>query len=91
MTEHNGRDERATDPAPDGNLDQQITELLGAVREVSRLAVSLETTLLRVQLAQRTLEHRASIERQKRIADRRWLVDLEQRVRDLEQPAEAAE
>jgi hypothetical protein len=69
------------------NIDRQITELLGAVREASRVAVKLETTLLRVQLAQRTLEHRANVERQKRIADRRWLVDLEQRVRELEDVA----
>jgi hypothetical protein len=84
------RNDRPTDPAPAGNVDAEITELLGAVREVSRVAVKLETTLLRVQLAQRTLEHRANIERQKRIADRRWLVDLEQRVRELESPAPVA-
>ncbi len=83
--------ERPTDPAPDGgNIDREITELLGAVREVSRIAVNLETSLMRVQLAQRTLEHRANVERQKRIMDRRWLVDLEKRMRVQEAP-EAAE
>ncbi len=79
--------DRPTDPAPEGDLEAEIHELLGAVRNVGDLATRLETALLRVQLAVRTLEHKVNVDRENRINDRRWLADLERRVRVLEDTA----
>lgn len=75
--------EHPTDPAPAG-VEGDLAEALGAVREVSALAVRLETALLRLSLAIVTLEHRANAEREKRHNDRLWLVDLERRMRAQE-------
>lgn len=75
--------EHPTDPAP-GGVEGDLAEALGAVREVSALAVCLETALLRLSLAIVTLEHRANTDREKRHNDRLWLVDLERRMRAQE-------
>lgn len=85
--------ERETDPAPSvpaGQLGQQLAELELACARVGELVGKVMYTVNAIKVSQLTVEHRTHAIHEAKINDRRWLVDLERRVRELEAP-EAAE
>lgn len=75
-----------TIPASDGegNVGEMIAELQLALANVGELIDKLSLTLTRVKLAQLTGEHRINVQRANHVAERRWLVDLERRMRAVE-------
>lgn len=81
------RDDRPTDPAPkdhEARLAQQLAELELALARVGELVGRVNHTVSLIKLAVQTTEHQVSTIREAKRNDRRWLVDLERRLRGVE-------
>lgn len=91
MTEHRDRD---TIPAPsdiEGKLGYQLAELEMALARVGECTGKLLQTVNAIKVSQLTVEHRTHAISEAKRNDRRWLVDLERRMRALEGEGTAAE
>jgi hypothetical protein len=86
--------DRPTDPAPsdpEAQLGQQLAELELAIARVGELCGKVNYTVNAIKISQLTAEHTVRTIREAKHNDRRWLVDLERRVRHLEAEQTAAE
>jgi hypothetical protein len=82
--------DRPTDPAPtdpEARLGQQLAELELALARVGELVGKVHYTINAIKVSQLTAEHRTHAISEAKRNDRRWLVDLERRVRELESTA----
>ncbi len=89
----NGKD-RDTIPAPtdyEAKLGVQLAELELALARVGELVGRVQHTVSAIKMSQLTVEHRTHTISEAKRNDRRWLVDLERRVRELEASPEPAE
>jgi hypothetical protein len=87
-------DNQDTERAPEdleGRLGQQLAELELACARVGECLGKVAYTVNAIKVSQLTVEHRTNTISEAKRNDRRWLVDLERRVRDLEAAATAAE
>ena len=87
--------DRPTDPVPAGDdpearLAHQLAELELAIARVGELCGKVMQTVAAIKISQLTVEHRTHVIHDAKRADRRWLVDLERRMRVIE-AATAAE
>lgn len=83
-----------TIPAPEdfeGKLGQQLAELELACARVGECLGKVAYTVNAIKVSQLTVEHRTHAIHEAKINDRRWLVDLERRMRVLEGEGTAAE
>lgn len=88
MSEH---DTIPAENDPERRLAQQLSELELAVMRVGELCGKVLTTVNAIKMSQLTVEHRTNVIHEAKRNDRRWLVDLERRVRELEAEGTAAE
>jgi hypothetical protein len=75
--------------ADPNDLKRDLAELRAALENTSALLTRVATHMARLELAELTAEHRLNTQREAKIADRRWLVDHERRLRELEQSTAA--
>lgn len=76
-----------TIPAPadhEAKLGQQLSELELACARVGELVGRVMFTVNAIKVSQLTVEHRTHAIHEAKLNDRRWLVDLERRLRELE-------
>jgi hypothetical protein len=75
---------------PEAKLSQQLAELELALARVGELVGRVNYTINAIKVSQLTVEHRTHAISESKRNDRRWLVDLERRVRGLESEGTAA-
>lgn len=86
MTDPRDRD---TVPAPadlEAKLGQQLAQLELACANIGDLLGKINFTINAIKMSALTTEHRTHVIHEAKRNDRRWLVDLERRVRVLESP-----
>ena len=84
--------DKDTTPAPadfEAKLGQQLSELELACARVGELVGRVMFTVNAIKVSQLTVEHRTHAIHEAKLNDRRWLVDLERRLRELEKPTAA--
>ena len=91
MTDQRDRDTERAPEDFEGKLGQQLAELELACARVGELVGRVNQTVTLIKLSQLTVEHRTHAISEAKRNDRRWLVDLERRVRGLESEGTAAE
>ena len=91
MTESRERDTMRAPKDPEARLAHDVAELELALVRVGELVGKVHQTVNAIKMSQLTIEHRTHAISESKRNDRRWLVDLERRVRELEGDETAAE